>query len=61
MNKLDKENLQALREMRNLGRVIELATKKTEEQKKIRREAKERFEGLLLNYPQARHSYYYGE
>jgi len=46
MSKLDKENLQALREMRNLGKVIELATK---------------FEGLLLNYPQARHSYYYGE
>lgn len=61
MDKLDAENIQALRQIRNLGRIIELATKKIEEQREIRRDAKDRFKELLLSYPHARSTYYYGE
>lgn len=58
MNQLDKENMQALRRIRNLGRLMILAAEKIEEQKKVRKEARERFRGLLENYPQAREVYY---
>lgn len=58
MGELDRESIQALRRIRNCGRVISLAMKKIEEQKEIMEEAKNEFKGLCQNYPQARESYY---
>jgi len=61
MSGIDKENMQALREIRNAGRAIELATKRMIEQREIRREAKDKFAMLLMTYPHAREIYYYGK
>ena len=60
MNELDRENMQALREIRNLSRAIYYAAKVIREQQKIKRDAEDRFKGLLSNYPHARAIYYSG-
>jgi len=60
VSKLDRENIQALKEIRNLGKAIELATKTITKQEKIKRGAMYRFRELLISYPCAREVYYYG-
>jgi hypothetical protein len=61
MGQLDSENIQVLKEIRNLGRIIVRATKTIGEQQEIRKDAKEEFQELLLSYPHARYVYYHGD
>ena len=58
MAQLDHKNMRALRLMRISGRIVALATKEMEKQRRIRKEVKNEFQVLLNAYPEAKKVYY---